>query len=121
MARALHPVLLSNFLDSAPAVFSPSSAPLQTELGIVSAVSNIYRNLYGALLQSSKVRIGRLSKCRFLTEFQLSSNTGFLLDSLQVILERMAPYFPFLPSPLVRRDIQVSILGFPLLRSLKPL
>jgi pre-rRNA-processing protein IPI1 len=55
VARALHPVLLSNFLDSAPSVFMPSSAPHQSELGIVSAVANIYRNLYGPLLQSSKV------------------------------------------------------------------
>jgi len=92
LARALHPVLLSNFLDSAPSVFSPSSAPLQTELGILSAVVDIYRNLYGALLQSAKT----------------DSNTGFLLDSLQVILERMAPYFPFLSSPLIRRDVQVE-------------
>src|SRR5712672_2860210 len=37
------------------------------------------------------------------------SNAGYLLDSLQVILERMAPYFPFLPNPLVRRDVQASI------------
>jgi pre-rRNA-processing protein IPI1 len=41
---------------------------------------------------------------------QTNSNTGFLLDSLQVILERMTPYFPFLSSPLVRRDVQASIL-----------
>ncbi len=57
VARALHPVLLSNFLDSAPSVFMPSSAPHQSELGIVSAVANIYRNLYAPLLQSSKVSI----------------------------------------------------------------
>ncbi|KAI9510266.1 hypothetical protein F5148DRAFT_1274880 [Russula earlei] len=93
LARALHPVLLSNFLDSAPSVFSPSSAPLQTELGIVSAIADIYRSLYSALLRSPKV----------------DSNSGFLLDSLQVILERMAPHFPFLPSPLVRRDIEQAL------------
>ncbi|KAH9966572.1 hypothetical protein BC827DRAFT_1124143 [Russula dissimulans] len=93
LARALHLVLLSNFLDSAPSVFMPSSAPLHTELGIVCAVADIYRNLYGALLQSAKT----------------DSNAGFLLDSLQVILERMAPYFPFLPSPLVRRDIEQAL------------
>ncbi|KAN0123950.1 hypothetical protein V8E52_002440 [Russula decolorans] len=92
VARALHPLLLSNFLDSAPSVFTPSSGPDPTELGIVSAVADIYRNLYGPLLQSSKP----------------SSNTGFLLDNLQVILGRMAPYFPFLLSPLARRDIQIE-------------
>lgn len=75
MARALHPVLLSNFLDSAPAVFTPSSAPLQTELSIVTAVADIYRNLYGALLQSSKARISGSLKSRFLTDFSSSVPT----------------------------------------------
>ncbi|KAI0256601.1 hypothetical protein BJV78DRAFT_292526 [Lactifluus subvellereus] len=92
LARALHPVLLANFLDSAPSVFTPSSTPHQTELGIVLAVAGIYRNLYGALLPRANN----------------NNNTTFLLDSLQVILERMAPYFPFLPSPLVRRDVQIE-------------
>jgi hypothetical protein len=122
VARALHPLLLSNFLDSAPSVFTPSSGPDPTELGIVSAVADIYRNLYGPLLQSSKVRISRSSRSRFFHRiFQPSSNTGFLLDNLQVILGRMAPYFPFLLSPLARRDIQASILGLPLLHSLIPI
>ncbi|KAH9981382.1 hypothetical protein BGW80DRAFT_1434558 [Lactifluus volemus] len=90
LARALHPVLMSNFLDSAPSVFTPSSTPLQTELGIVLALACIYRNLYGALLQGPRT----------------NNNTGVLLDNLQVILERMAPYFPFIPSPLVRCDVK---------------
>ena len=78
MARALHPLLLSNFLDSAPSVFTPSSGPDQTELGIVSAVADIYRNLYGPLLQSSKVRISGSSRCRFFTRFSSPVSTqGF--------------------------------------------
>ncbi|KAI0306660.1 hypothetical protein B0F90DRAFT_1623288 [Multifurca ochricompacta] len=92
LAQALHPVLLSNLLDSAPSVFVPGSTPPQTELGIISAVACIYRNLYGALLQGTEA----------------NSNKQFLLDSLQIILERMASYFPFLPNPLNRRDAQIE-------------
>ncbi len=71
VARALHPILLSNFLDSAPSVFTPGSTSHQAELGIVSAVADIYRNLYGPLLQSSKVQISEPShrEARFLIDF----------------------------------------------------
>lgn len=75
VARALHPLLLSNFLDSAPSVFTPSSGPNQTELGIVSAVADIYRNLYGPLLQCSKVRISGSSSSCFLTVFSSPAST----------------------------------------------
>ncbi len=75
VARALHPLLLSNFLDSAPSVFTLSSGPNQTELGIVSAVADIYRNLYGPLLQSSKVRICESSRSRLLTGFSSPAPT----------------------------------------------
>jgi len=92
LARALHPILLSNFLETAPSVFTPSSVPLQTELGIISAIGSIYHSLYGALLQGTRS----------------NANTSFLLDSLQVLLGRMAPYFPFLSSPLVKRDVQIE-------------
>ncbi|KAI9446545.1 hypothetical protein H4582DRAFT_2108197 [Lactarius indigo] len=92
LARALHPVLLSNFLDSAPSVFTPSSVPPQTELGIISAIGGIYHSLYGALLQDTKS----------------NANTSFLSDSLLALLGRMAPYFPFLSSPLVKRDVQIE-------------
>jgi hypothetical protein len=56
---------LSNFLDAAPSVFTPSSAPLPTELGILSAVAEIYRSLYGALLLSAKVRLNGLLRGNF--------------------------------------------------------
>ncbi|KAH9001362.1 hypothetical protein EDB92DRAFT_1788313 [Lactarius akahatsu] len=92
LARVLHPTLLSNFLDSAPSVFTPSSVPLQTELGIISAIGGIYHGLYGALLQDTRS----------------NANTSFLSDSLQALLRRMAPYFPFLSSPLVKRDVQIE-------------
>ncbi|KAI9466113.1 hypothetical protein BJY52DRAFT_1182991 [Lactarius psammicola] len=92
LARALHPILLSNFLDSAPSVFTPSSVPLQTELGIISAIGGIYHSLYGALLQDTGS----------------TANTSFLSESLQALLGRMAPYFPFLSSPLVKRDVQIE-------------
>ncbi|KAH9079321.1 hypothetical protein EDB83DRAFT_2503787 [Lactarius deliciosus] len=92
LARVLHPTLLSNFLDSAPSVFTPSSVPLQTELGIISAIGSIYHGLYGALLQDTRS----------------NANTSFLSDSLQALLRRMAPYFPFLSNPLVKRDVQIE-------------
>ncbi|KAH9063528.1 hypothetical protein EDB87DRAFT_1673571 [Lactarius vividus] len=92
LARALHPVLLSNFLDSAPSVFTPSSVPSQTELGIISAIGGTYHSLYGALLQDTRS----------------NASTSFLSDSLQALLGRMAPYFPFLSSPLVKRDVQIE-------------
>jgi pre-rRNA-processing protein IPI1 len=75
VARALHPLLLSNFLDSAPSVFTLSSGPNQTELGIISAVADIYRNLYGPLLQSSKVRICESSRSPLLTGFSSPAPT----------------------------------------------
>lgn len=92
LARALHPILLSNFLDSAPSVFTPSSVPVQTELGIISAIGDIYHSLYGALLRGTRS----------------NANTSFLSDSLKVLLGRMAPYFPFLSSPLVKRDVHIE-------------
>ena len=113
VARALHPVLLSNFLDSAPAVFSPSSAPLQTELGIVSAVANIYRNLYGTLLQNSKVRIGGLSKCPFLTKYSSSVLVQvFFWRACKLFWSEWHPIFPFFPVLLLDATFKQVPLAF---------
>ncbi|KAI0273534.1 hypothetical protein BC834DRAFT_921576 [Gloeopeniophorella convolvens] len=90
LARTLHPVLLSNILDSSPSVFNPGSTPLPTDLGIVSAATNIYHSLYKALLTRA------------------DSNSNVILDNLQQVLDRMSPHFPFRPNPLARREIQVE-------------
>ena len=58
LARTLHSTLVSTFLDCAPAVFSPSASPPETELQMVIVVCRICRCLYGRLLQdSAEVRL----------------------------------------------------------------
>ena len=53
LAQALHSTLISTYLDCAPAVFSPSASPSETEVNLVVAVAEIARTLYGVLLQAS--------------------------------------------------------------------
>ncbi|KAI0053977.1 hypothetical protein FA95DRAFT_1551756 [Auriscalpium vulgare] len=92
LARTLHPILLSSFLDCSPVVFSPTSAPPASELGTVLALADIYRSIYSALIQRLQ------SKTHKQTDFA----------GLQAILSRMSIYFPFSPSTLVSRDIKVE-------------
>ncbi|KAI0315863.1 hypothetical protein OF83DRAFT_1061342 [Amylostereum chailletii] len=94
LARTLHPVLLSAFLDCAPAVFSPSSAPPDPELGVVIAVTDIYRNIYSALFQRPEVRI--------------ASTVGPALEDLQTILGHMTIHFPFQPNGVNKRDVKLE-------------
>jgi hypothetical protein len=123
VARALHPLLLSNFLDSAPSVFTPSSGPDPTELGIVSAVADIYRNLYGPLLQSSKVRIRWIiEKPLFSPDFpaQLQHRLS-LREPASYSGSEWHPTFPFFSALLLDATFKRVSLALPLLRSLIPL
>ncbi|KAI0034792.1 hypothetical protein K488DRAFT_77014 [Vararia minispora EC-137] len=78
--RTLHPVLLSTYLDAAPNAFAPGAVPSEIELSIVSAIADIYRTLYSALLRRPA---------------NTSVNLGTVLDDLHVLLGHMAPHFPF--------------------------
>jgi pre-rRNA-processing protein IPI1 len=78
IARTLHPVLLSAYLDAAPSAFAPGGLPSDHDLGIVSAVTAIAHVLYGALLRRP-----------------IASNTAVALDDLQTLLGHMSPHFPF--------------------------
>ncbi|KAI0361212.1 hypothetical protein OH77DRAFT_1443396 [Trametes cingulata] len=95
VARALQSTLVATFLDCAPAVFSPSSAPPDTELQMVLVVCRICRGLYGRILQNA-------------------AESGRSLDiaesDLQTILSYLSPYFPFTISgpSTARRDIKVE-------------
>lgn len=53
LAKTLHPTLVSVFLDCAPAVFSPSNGPPETEMDSISAVVSITRTLYSLIIQDS--------------------------------------------------------------------
>ncbi|KAI0080104.1 hypothetical protein K474DRAFT_1727562 [Panus rudis PR-1116 ss-1] len=96
LAKTLHPTLISVFLDSAPAVFSPSAGPPETELNMVLAAGEIARTLYGHLLQNG-----------------LENDHSFvasLKEDLSTFLTHMSPYFPFTPGGTLisRRDIKVE-------------
>ncbi|KAF9069120.1 hypothetical protein BDP27DRAFT_1294272 [Rhodocollybia butyracea] len=87
LATTLHPTLVSVFLDCAPAVFSPSDSPPETEMELISAVVSITNTLYGVINQDS-------------------TPAPSALDELKTILGYMSPFFPFHPSG--RRDVKVE-------------
>ncbi|KAI0673507.1 hypothetical protein C8Q78DRAFT_968534 [Trametes maxima] len=95
IARTLHSTLVSTFLDCAPAVFSPSSTPPDTELQMVLVVCRICRSIYGIILQNTAESIRTPETAE---------------SDLQVILSYLSPYFPFTinGSAMARRDIKVE-------------
>ncbi|TFY52738.1 hypothetical protein EVJ58_g9842, partial [Rhodofomes roseus] len=95
LARTLHPTLVSTFLDCAPAVFSPSGGPPETELQMVQAVGEICRCLYGAILREPPNATKAYSTA---------------IEDLGTILGYFSPYFPFTAggTALGKRDIKVE-------------
>ncbi|KAI9060172.1 hypothetical protein FKP32DRAFT_1595567 [Trametes sanguinea] len=95
VARTLHPTLVSTFLDCAPAVFSPSTTPPETETQMVLVVCRICRSLYGRILQDA-------------AESGRSHDTAE--DDLQTMLSYLSPYFPFIANAPVnaKRDVKVE-------------
>ncbi|KAG5648058.1 hypothetical protein DXG03_007093 [Asterophora parasitica] len=91
LARTLHSTLISTFLDCAPAVFSPSASPTETQLQLVLSVVQIVQSLYGVIVQAPSSPKG---------------NRSTALEDLGAILGYMTPYFPFQPSG--TRDIKVE-------------
>ncbi|KAJ4486240.1 hypothetical protein J3R30DRAFT_3445394 [Lentinula aciculospora] len=87
LAKTLHPTLVSVFLDCAPAVFSPSLSPPETETDLVSAVVSITHTLYGMIIKGS-------------------SPASSAIEELQTILGYMAPFFPFYPNG--RKDVKTE-------------
>ncbi|KAI0639775.1 hypothetical protein C8Q77DRAFT_1082807 [Trametes polyzona] len=95
IARTLQATLVSIFLDCAPAVFSPSSSPPETELQMVLVVCRIYRSLYGRILQDA-AESGHVH--------------GPAEADLHVMLSHLSPYFPFTATTAIpaKRDIKVE-------------
>ncbi|RDB28596.1 Testis-expressed sequence 10 protein [Hypsizygus marmoreus] len=91
LARTLHSTLIATFLDCAPAVFSPSSSPSETEAQLILAVARIARSLYGVILQAPT---------------PIKSNYTSTPEDLGAILNYMTPYFPFKLSG--SRDIKLE-------------
>ncbi|KAJ2931166.1 hypothetical protein H1R20_g5935, partial [Candolleomyces eurysporus] len=75
IAQTLHSSLVATFLDYAPAAFSPSGSPSDTEIGLVLAVSRIAHTLYKTVFQE-------VDKAREVHEEELQSLLGY-----------MTPYF----------------------------
>ncbi|GLB36226.1 hypothetical protein LshimejAT787_0305140 [Lyophyllum shimeji] len=91
LARTLHSTLIATFLDCAPAVFSPSASPSETQVRLVLAVGQITRSLYGVILQNPASAKGSCSATA---------------EDLRVLLGYMMPYFPFRHSG--NRDIKIE-------------
>ncbi|KZT05948.1 uncharacterized protein LAESUDRAFT_726516 [Laetiporus sulphureus 93-53] len=94
LARTLYPTLTATFLDCAPAVFSPSVGPPETELQMVLVIAEICLSLYGAVLR----------------EPAESAKGQNAVEDLKLILGYFAPYFPFIVSgsTTARRDIKIE-------------
>ncbi|ETW87294.1 hypothetical protein HETIRDRAFT_59338 [Heterobasidion irregulare TC 32-1] len=90
LARALHPTLLSTFIDCSPVVFSPSLPPREMELGLIVASAEIYRTLDGHLLQNPEIK------------------KSTVREDLKALLGHMATHFPFQLSAVIRRDIKTE-------------
>ncbi|CDO73234.1 hypothetical protein BN946_scf185007.g289 [Trametes cinnabarina] len=95
VARTLQPTLVSTFLDCAPAVFSPSTTPAETETQMVLVVCRLCRSLYGRVLQDA-AESGRWHETAE--------------ADLQTMLSYLSPYFPFVSTSQVnmKRDIKVE-------------
>ncbi|TFY71908.1 hypothetical protein EVG20_g1081 [Dentipellis fragilis] len=92
LARTLRPTVVSIILDCSPVVFSPTSAPSESELGLLVAALDICHILYSSIFEGSAAR-----HCE-----------GGATADLKTILGYLAPYFPFKPSSLVKRDMKVE-------------
>ncbi|KAF5375094.1 hypothetical protein D9758_000204 [Tetrapyrgos nigripes] len=88
LAKILHTTLISAFLDCAPAVFSPSTGPPETEMNVILEISQITHTLYGRMLMELEY---------------FSSSTA---EELRTILGHMSPFFPFKPHG--RHDTKVE-------------
>ncbi|KAI0830683.1 hypothetical protein BC628DRAFT_1313137 [Trametes gibbosa] len=95
IARTLQATLVSTFLDCAPAVFSPSSTPSETELQLVLVVCQLCRSMYGKILQDT-------------SESRSSHETAE--TDLQTMLSYLSPYFPFtITGPFTaKRDVKME-------------
>ncbi|RPD64943.1 hypothetical protein L227DRAFT_591208 [Lentinus tigrinus ALCF2SS1-6] len=95
LAKTVHSILVSTFLDCAPSVFSPSSGPPDVELQMVLVVCRICRSLYGRILQDYA---------------ETNTSHQSAEADLQSILSYLSPYFPFTvtgPSTM-KRDIRTE-------------
>ncbi|KAA1468193.1 hypothetical protein DENSPDRAFT_833423 [Dentipellis sp. KUC8613] len=92
LARTLRPTIVSIILDCSPVVFSPTSAPSESELGLLVAALDICHILYSSIFEDPAAR---------------HHEDGATAD-LKTILGYLAPYFPFKPSSLVKRDMKIE-------------
>ncbi|KAH6917308.1 hypothetical protein BKA70DRAFT_1418067 [Coprinopsis sp. MPI-PUGE-AT-0042] len=76
LARTLHSTLVAIFLDNAPAAFTPSGTPTETEMGMVLAVVRLVLTIYQSITRASK------------------KSSEVPMGDLEALLSFMAPYFP---------------------------
>ncbi|KAF5390285.1 hypothetical protein D9757_002858 [Collybiopsis confluens] len=88
LAKSLHSTLVSVFLDCAPAVFSPSATPVETDMALVFTVVSVTSTLYGKIIQDA-------------------IPAPSAVEELRTFLGYMTPFFPFYPSG--RRDVKDKI------------
>ncbi|KII93209.1 hypothetical protein PLICRDRAFT_101004 [Plicaturopsis crispa FD-325 SS-3] len=90
LSRTLHSTLISTFLDCAPQVFSPSTAPPETEVQLVITIAEIARSLYSAIFQG--ITAGR---------------HDLAVEDLKTLLGYMSTYFPYGRS-MATKDIKLE-------------
>ncbi|KAI0094749.1 hypothetical protein BDY19DRAFT_1038840 [Irpex rosettiformis] len=78
LLRTLHPILASTFLDHAPTVFSPNSAPAEIDLQTICTIARIAQRLYGSVQLN----------------FHSAAN-DLLIENLTTLINHMTVYFPF--------------------------
>ncbi|KAF8973998.1 hypothetical protein BDZ97DRAFT_1647832 [Flammula alnicola] len=76
LANTLHSTIIETYLDCAPAVFSPSSTPSETEVQLIVVIARIVQSLYHVIMQSPE-NIDQAHIVR-----------------LESIVNYMVPYFP---------------------------
>lgn len=76
LANTLHSTIIETYLDCAPAVFSPSSNPAETEVELVLYIARIAQSLYHVILQSAE------------------QVDDIHVAHLEDIVNYMVPYFP---------------------------
>lgn len=110
LSKTLHPILVSTFLDNAPAVFSPGSSPSETETNLVLAVARLARCMYRRIASdSAEVSYFSIALPGVLMHMK-QSDKNVTRSDLETLLNHMFPYFPFsiFTSHTSRRDIKVS-------------
>ena len=110
LALSLQPILISTFLDNAPAALAPnssSSKSLVIETKLVHVVGKLARALYSPILrQPSLVSKGCAKIAEILTPFAFQIDRPSC-NGLKALLNHLSTYFPFGGDGVFTRDHQV--------------